>query len=563
MMRFSEMKYERPDLAALAAEIEGLTEQVRSASSAAEQKAAFDRFEELTGHLSTLANLVYIRNSVNTKDEFYEKETEFLDENLPVLEEKTQAFSLALLDSPFRPELEKDLGKLFFTNIEIQRRTFSPEIIGLLQEENKLTTAYQRLYASCVVDFDGKKLPITKLGPYKMSSDRAVRHAAYETEGACFDSHRAELDDIYDKLVHVRTEMAKKLGYENFIPLAYDRLGRNCYGAEEVKAFREQIAREIVPIVRRVKELQKARIGVEKFCFYDDIFSFPDGNPKPQGTSDEILAAGRQMYREMSPETAEFIDFMFDNELFDVLAKEGKAPGGYCTDLADYGAPFVFSNFNGTSADVDVLTHEMGHAFAFYRAAKNGIMPEYRNPTYEACEVHSMSMEFLTSEHHEKFFGPETKKYEFAHCEDTLVFLPYGSMVDEFQHIVYENPDMKPEERNEVWANLEKKYRPYIDFDNLPFYSRGAGWQRQMHIYENPFYYIDYCMAQTVAFQIWMKMLENGDEAWKMYMKYTDKAGSMTFAELVPYAGLDLPYAPGCVGKVAKKIAAWLEEHAV
>lgn len=560
-MRFSEIPYKRPDIAEISAEYDKITKKVLEAGSAAEQLAAFGEHEKLYSHIDTLSSLVYIRYSTNTKDEFYVAEQEFMDEASPLLQEKIQAFYTALLESRFRPELEEKLGSLIFRKIEIARRTFSPAVIGLIQEENKLVSEYQKIYASCTVEIDGKTLPVTKLRPYKESADRETRKKAYYAEGACFDSHRKEFDEIYDKLVKIRSEIAAKLGYKSFVELGYDRLGRNCYGAKEVASLRDQIAAEIVPLVRAAKERQRTRIGVDKLYFYDDGFCFPDGNAKPEGTAEDILAAGKEMYHALSSETAEFIDFMFENELFDVLAKEGKAPGGYCTELPDYHAPFIFSNFNGTAGDVDVLTHEAGHAFAYFIAAKHGYISENLSPTLEGCEVHSMSMEFLTSEYHHLFFGKNTAKYELAHCEDALVFLPYGSMVDEFQHIVYENTSLTPEQRNEEWMKLEKKYRPYMDFADIPFYSRGAGWQRQTHIYMNPFYYIDYCMAQTVAFQFWLRMLEDKKAAWESYMKYTNLGGTKTFAEAVPCAGMKLPYEKGCVGEIAAKVSAWLEEH--
>ena len=448
-----------------------------------------------------------------------------------------------------------------FKNLEIAARSFSPAIVELMQEENKLVSEYQNLYASATVEFDGKTMPLPLLGPYKQDPDRAVRKAAYEADAKFFDSHREELDTLYDKLVKVRDAQAKKMGLHNYIPLGYDRMGRNCYTAKDVAAFRDQIAEDMVPIVAKVKEAQRRRIGVEKLAFYDEPISFADGNAVPEGTPDEILAAGKKMYQELSPETAEFIDFMFENELFDVLARDGKAPGGYCTEIADYKSPFIFSNFNATAGDVDVLTHEAGHAFEAYRAFKQELPSLLHSPTIEACECHSMSMEFLTAPWHHLFFGKQTDKYELGHCEDALVFIPYGCMVDEFQHKVYENPEMTPEQRNELWLSLEKKYRPWIDFDNLPFYSRGGGWQRQLHIYEVPLYYIDYCMAQTVAFQFWNLSRENYAEAWKRYMTFVDKAGTATFAELVESAGLKVPYHAGCIKEIGESISRWLEEH--
>ena len=560
-MKFSEMPYSRPDMEALAAATTQTLEAMKAAPNAAGQIAAYDAYEKKMQTAGTMQQIAYIRHTINTKDEFYNAENDYMDEIGPKLQELTHRVNTALLESPYRAELERHYGALMFKNLEIAARSFSPAIVELMQEENKLVSEYQNLYASATVEFDGKTMPLPLLGPYKQDPDRAVRKAAYEADAKFFDSHREELDTLYDKLVKVRDAQAKKMGLPNYIPLGYDRMGRNCYTAKDVAAFRDQIAEDMVPIVAKVKEAQRRRIGVEKLAFYDEPISFADGNAVPEGTPDEIMAAGKKMYQELSPETAEFIDFMFENELFDVLSRDGKAPGGYCTEIADYKSPFIFSNFNATAGDVDVLTHEAGHAFEAYRAFKQELPSLLHSPTIEACECHSMSMEFLTAPWHHLFFGKQTDKYELGHCEDALVFIPYGCMVDEFQHKVYENPEMTPEQRNELWLSLEKKYRPWIDFDNLPFYSRGGGWQRQLHIYEVPLYYIDYCMAQTVAFQFWNLSRENYAEAWKRYMTFVDKAGTATFAELVESAGLKVPYHAGCIKEIGESISRWLEEH--
>lgn len=560
-MKFSEIPYSRPDMEALAAATTQTLEAMKAAPNAAGQIAAYDAYEKKMQTAGTMQQIAYIRHTINTKDEFYNAENDYMDEIGPKLQELTHRVNTALLESPYRAELERHYGALMFKNLEIAARSFSPAIVELMQEENKLVSEYQNLYASATVEFDGKTMPLPLLGPYKQDPDRAVRKAAYEADAKFFDSHREELDTLYDKLVKVRDAQAKKMGLPNYIPLGYDRMGRNCYTAKDVAAFRDQIAEDMVPIVAKVKEAQRRRIGVEKLAFYDEPISFADGNAVPEGTPDEILAAGKKMYQELSPETAEFIDFMFENELFDVLSRDGKAPGGYCTEIADYKSPFIFSNFNATAGDVDVLTHEAGHAFEAYRAFKQELPSLLHSPTIEACECHSMSMEFLTAPWHHLFFGKQTDKYELGHCEDALVFIPYGCMVDEFQHKVYENPEMTPEQRNELWLSLEKKYRPWIDFDNLPFYSRGGGWQRQLHIYEVPLYYIDYCMAQTVAFQFWNLSRENYAEAWKRYMTFVDKAGTATFAELVESAGLKVPYHAGCIKEIGESISRWLEEH--
>ena len=558
-MKFSELPYIRPDLDQLRAQCDALCVRFENAASAEEQIAAYQDFEELSKDVMTNLTIASIRHTVDTRDEFYNAENDFSDEAGPQIEEMFQKFNQALLASKFRPELEKHYGALIFKKAEISARAFSPEILDLMQEENQLASQYQKLYASGMVEFRGEKLPLPKLGPYMESPDRATRREAYAARASFFEANRAELDELYGKLIHCRNEQGRRLGHKNYIQLGY---GRNCYTPEDVAAFREQIARDMVPIVAERKQAQKERIGVDRICLYDDKFLFPDGNAKPEGTAEEILAAGKRMYHELSPETAEFIDAMFDMELFDVLSKPGKAPGGYCTDLPKYKMPFIFSNFNGTSGDVDVLTHEAGHAFNAYRVMRKDYPMALMNATMETCECHSMSMEFLTQDYHKYFFGAQTAKYEQGHCDDALMFIPYGCMVDEFQHLMYENENLTPDERNETWLRLEKKYRPWIDFDNLPFYSRGGGWQQQLHIYLYPLYYIDYCMAQTVAFQFWIASMHDRTDAWERYMRFVDAGGSKTFVELCHDSGIKVPYEPGCIREIGSEISQWLHKNA-
>ncbi len=562
-MKFTEMPYQRPDVAALKAAIEELAARIVNAATVQEQIDAYEEYTERFETINTMGSLAYVRNTVNTKDEFYAAEREFYDTVGPELQEVSQKLDAALLDSPFRKELEAHYGTLLFKNMEISRRSFKPELIPLMQEESKLEAQYQKLYAGMSVEFDGQTMPLPMLGKYKESPDRAVRRAAFEAEGKVFDAHREELDEIYDKLVKNRNAQGRLLGYENYIQLGYDRLGRNCYGKRELNEFREQIATELVPIIAQVKEAQRRRIGVDRLCIYDDKFRFTDGNAAPEGTPDGILAAGKAMYQHLSPETKEFIEAMFDGELFDVLSRDGKAPGGYCTVFQAYKMPFIFSNFNGTSGDVDVLTHEAGHAFAFYRAMHNpAVHPALQQPTIEACECHSMSMEFLTQDFHKDFFGKATAKYELQHCEDSLDFIPYGCMIDEFQHRMYENENLTPDERNAVWQELERKYRPWLDMDKLPFYSRYSHWQWKLHVYLHPLYYIDYCMAQTVAFQLWTLSLKDRAAAWRKYLAFVDAAGTKTFAELCRDAGLRIPYETGTVRDIGAGISEWLSTAA-
>ncbi len=558
-MLFSDMPYVRPDLDFLGEKIDEHVEELKAAQTFAEADRAYVALEKVFSGVETAVTLCFIRHSVDTEDEFYAAEKEYLDEAMPQFQQIQQQASLVLYHSPWRPDFEKKYGTLLFTNMEIQLRSFDPKLIPDMQEENKLTTAYAKLIASAQIPFEGQVLNLAQLGPYKESTDPDMRKKAWLAQAAFYTEHQQELDDIYDKLTALRTKMGRAMGYETFVPLGYDRMQRNCYTEADVKKFREAIVAYVVPLADRLYRQQAERLGVSYPLSYADTAPmFLTGNPRPKGTADDILAAGKKFYHELSPEASAFIDVMFKNELMDVLSRKGKEGGGYCAGIPDYKVPFIFANFNGTQGDVEVLTHEGGHAFAGY-TARNIFPMELQSPTMESCEIHSMSMEFFAWPWAEDFFGQEADKYRYSHLTGALTFLPYGTMVDHFQHIVYENPGLTPNERHEKWAELTKIYMPWIKLGDMPFWGEGKAWQRQSHIYEVPFYYIDYCLAQSVALQFWALMQQDRTEAWQRYYKLVKLAGTRTYRELVAAAGLNDPFESEGLKAACEAAARWLD----
>ena len=358
---------------------------------------------------------------------------------------------------------------------------------------------------------------------------------------------------------HIYSHLVKAVGFENFIPLAYLRMSRLDYDAGMVKNYRDSIYKTIVPIANNLRMNQKNRLGLDHLYYYDLAFRFKTGNPKPQGSPQDIIREGREMYHALSPQTGTFIDRMLDEGLMDLETRPGKAGGGYCSWIPKYKAPFIFSNFNGTSGDVDVLTHEAGHAFQSHMS-RDFEIPEYVWPTMEAAEIHSMSMEFITWPWMERFFGPQADKYRFMHLSDAFLFIPYGALVDEFQHAVYENPSFTPAQRFKIWREMEKKYLPSRDFSGNPYLEEGGFWQCQRHIYESPFYYIDYTLAQVCAIQYWKKFQENRETAWKDYLSLCEAGGSAAFLELVKIGGLDSPFEAGVLDASTAPAREWLDK---
>ena len=563
-MKFNEMTYTRPDIDALLARCRELAAKAAAAPDGDALVRLYYEQSEAFAEYNTAANLANIHYTCDTRDAYWKAEQDFFDANGPAVTNASVEISRAFLANPHVDALTEKFGTTCVAGMKNAVLSMDDRTVELQQQFNALVSRYQQIYGGALVELDGKQLTIPQLGPYKEDLDPAVRRAAYEAEAGYFDAHRTELDELYGQIVQNLNAQARVMGYHDYSELSYVRMNRIGYGPEEIRKFRDQVANDVVPQLQKVMALRAKRTGIARPTFTDLPIMFKDGNPKPIPGYKARMDAARTMYHELSPETAEFIDFMQENELFDVESRPGKMSGGYMTSLPSYKAPFIFANWNDTSGDVDVLTHECGHAFEGYVAERDPAIPaDLECPGMESAEIHSMAMEFLTAPWHHLLFGRDTDKYALLHAEDSFVFLAYGCEVDEFQHIMYQNPDLTPDERNAEWLKLEKKYRPWIDFDNLPFYGRGAGWQRQLHIYECPFYYIDYCLSTMAALQFFLLSLKDHKDAWERYLKLVRRAGLASYTELMQTAGLKVPFEDGSIKAIAQQMSQWIAEHQV
>ena len=559
-MKFSDMPYKRPQIEVIREEIAKITRDLEAAKTYEEARDALIAMDNEDKTVSTQSHLAFIRHSIDTRIGFYDDEVKFWNGATPQLQEYIQAFDRALLASPFRARFEEEFGQVVFKNIEIEIRSFAPALIPLMQEENDLVQEYQKIIASAQIPFEGGVYTLSQLTPFKKDRDDKRRLAAWKAEGYWYKEHQKDLDRIYDRMVQLRDRMGRELGHDGFTELGYDRMNRTCYRKAEVERFREAVRKYVVPVADRIYRKQAERTGTQyPLSFSDMALEFRSGNPRPVGSEEEIIESGQVFYDALSEETGAFFKMMRENELMDVSSREGKEGGGYCESIPDHGVPFIFANFNGTQGDVEVVTHEAGHAFAAYMN-RDRVPSSTVWPSLEACEVHSMSMEFFAWPWAELFFGPDTSKYMYSHLASALTFIPYGTMVDHFQHVVYEKPQMTPAQRHAVWKELLGVYMPWVRLDGeIPFYSEGEGWQRQHHIYTVPFYYIDYCLAQTVSLEFWAMIGKDVQAAWKKYMDYTTLGGSDVFTALLEKAGLESPFDGNCLRDVCAAAAEWLE----
>lgn len=557
MKRFIEFQYRRPDRESFERSMREYVDRFTSAESAELQNSVMAAINRERNGFESMVAIGQVRHTIDTTDKFYDEENDALDQLAPVYEGLKSDFYRALVGSRFRPELEERWGAQLFRMAELQMKTFSPEVLSDLQAENKLASEYVKLKAGASIPFQGEERNLSQMQPFIESRDRDVRKAAVKAVSGFYESNGEKFDTIYDQLVKIRHGIALKLGFENFVPLAYARLGRSDYDAEMVANYRRQVLETIVPLATKLRERQARRIGIDSPLYHDEGLEYLTGNATPKGDPEWILENGRRMYSQMSPETKQFFDYMADRELMDLVTRKGKAGGGYCTFIPDEQAPFIFSNFNGTSGDVDVLTHEAGHAFQAYRS-RGFEVPEYHFPTLEACEIHSMSMEFFAWPWMDRFFGIDVDKYRFSHIAGAILFIPYGVAVDEFQHWVYENPGATPAARRETWRAIERKYLPHRHYGEDRFLGGGGFWFRQGHIFEDPFYYIDYTLAQVCAFEFWGRSRADRPAAWQDYLHLCGLGGSLPFTGLVKEAGLRNPFADGTIRAIITPVEAWL-----
>ena len=558
-MKFKDYKYERSNYEEIKKSFLELVDKIKNASTYDEQKLHINQLNNIRKHIETMSTLASIRNSINTADEFYDEEQNYWDEQGPLYTELNSDFYKVIVNSKFKDEIKKDYSEQFYKICEYSLKSFSPEIISDLQEENKLMSKYTKLLASAKINFKGEELNLSGLYKYMLSSDRNEREQSSKAYYNYFGEHEEEFDEIYDQLVHIRHNMAKKLGFKNFVELGYIRMDRTDYNPEMVVNLRKQILEYIVPLCNKLYEKQAKRLNLDKLTYIDENLEFLDGNATIKGDSDYIIENGIKMYQELSQETKEFFDFMLENELMDLETKHNKSAGGYCTYIPDYKAPFIFSNFNKTSEDMDVLTHEAGHAFQLYMS-RDIDMQEINFPTLDSCEIHSMSMEFITYPWMETFFKEDSDKYKFAHLTSAIKFLPYGVVVDEFQHVVYDNPNMTSDERKKVWRDLEKKYLPHRDYEDNEILERGCWFFKQGHIFKDPFYYIDYVLAQICAFQFLKKMEEDRISGWEDYLRICKVGGTQSFLQIVKTGNLISPFDDKCIEYIIKNLETNIEK---
>ena len=556
--RFSEMPYQRPAIEDIKNESSLLLKNWDAAKTADEQIEVIKQWDQNQVAFQSNQTLAMVHFQQATTDPKTKAEKVFFDDLSPVKLEADLNFLKRVTSSDHRDALETQIGHQAFALWDCFLGTFEPSIADLKRKEAQLCTEYSELLAGLQVEFQGKTVNLSTLRGFYGDADREVRKAAQRTRSEALGAISPDLDRIYDALVGVRHEMATKLGYENFIPLGYKRMDRTDYTDADVAEFRKQVKDYVVPLAGKIYARRASALGIDAVSFHDESVRDLSGVPRPKGDHTWMMEQAKGLFDSLGDDFGSFFRMMADCELLDLTARPGKSGGGFCADIPRYGVPFIFANFNGTQDDVNVFTHECGHAFQNWSSREQSLLV-YHWPTYEAAEIHSMSLEFLSYPYMDRFFGDDAERYRTGHLEDALLFLPYGCAVDEFQHRVYEDPTMTPDERAALWTELEKTYLPHRKYDGLDHMASGRLWQQQRHIYAMPFYYIDYCLAQTCALQMWHGANQDRASVMERYRKLCSLGGSLAFTGLLKAVGLSNPFEPGSLSDVCDAAAETLD----
>ena len=559
MIDFKNIEYVRPSLEDFKEKVQNIRFRLMTSQEVEAAESAIFEYEKLMSKFDTAYALCNILHDLDTSNEFYTDELEFYDEAIPTVSELSSGVLSILLNCPCAEQLRLKYGPMIFRKAQNQKETINKEVIGLLTEESALENEYGQLQSEAEIVFAGKTLNLSLLTPHMESTNRIERKAAAKAIDDYYMMRKPKFDQIYHDLVRVRTEAARKLGFESFTQLGYKRMERYDYNREDVDRFRNAILKYIVPITVKLRELQQERLGLDSLMFYDLPCMFKDGNPTPVVSMKDYEKVTGEFFRKMFEADPSFFDVLSDHGFTDLLSRKNKSTGGYCMYLEDYAIPFIFMNGNGTADDVATVIHEGGHAYAAIKSSESSPFVECLSPTLETCEIHSTAMEYMSYPFMNMFYGDAAEAYCQHHMVDGLLFLPYGCMVDEFQHIIYDDPDMTPDARHKVWKSLEEKYQPFIRYDDQPFHAAGGAWMKKDHIFTSPFYYIDYCLSQICALQLWNESRVDMKSALVKYNTLCEAGGNDTFLNLLKKAGLKSPFDVDVIKTIAYSCCDFLD----
>lgn len=467
----------------------------------------------------------------------------YREEVMPASDDGSSRMVNALLVSRHRAAVAERFGGHLVRALETTVEPLAPVNSDLRVKVGDLVNRYEKTLASGEVTVDGAKVTLAVARNMQSSDRPEVRREAFEAYRTWFLDHRAELADIYDQMTKLRDEMGRNLGHDNFIPLGYLGMGRTDYGSAEAASFREAVRRYAVPVQRRIYEQQAVKLGTPTLRPWDSAYDPTLTLPAGVAPVESQLEKAQRVFDALSPRLAAHFSRMRSEGLIDLENRKGKQAGAYCTSFSDEGRVAIFCNSTGDQEDVGTLMHEMGHAFQGWESQAIEAV-DLQWPTSDACEIHSMGMEYLAMRHMNEFFSEEhAEKFRRNRWKDAVELVCYICVVDEFQHWVYENASATPAERDAAWDRIWDVYKEGLDFSGVEQY-KAARWYAQGHIFAAPFYYIDYAIAETGAMQLALIDATDHERALEIYLDLCRIGGTMSVLNIFKTAGLRSPFDP-------------------
>ncbi|MGN0482112.1 MAG: M3 family oligoendopeptidase [Lachnospiraceae bacterium] len=547
--KFSQLAYTPSDYEKINQKLESLTKKITEAKRVEDVIAGIEESETLMDQVSYSYNLAFIRSSLDCTDEFYQDAIQKEGAGISMLQ--TAPFHKALLDSPFLPELEKRYGTEFRPVLE---QNFQTKVGGheLMAKEQVLVSQYQQKKASLQVKFRGKQYSEGEMFVFFDDPNRQTRLDARKALAQAVLEQKETFAPMLTELISLRDQIAKENGFENYLEYANASYSRRGYGEAEMTAFCQQVKEELVPLLSELREEQRKRLGVEKLMSYDEHIYFADGNAAPAGDAAFLTEQSKKMYDALSPELGTFFKAMVESESLDVAPSVHKVAGmGFCTDVSREYLPYVFGNCNGTDTDVEVFTHEIGHAWQGYLTKKQVDLDLLQQMPLDAVEIPSKTMELFTYPYAENFFGKDAAKFRQGHFIGALREIASYCSIHEFNTWIYTHVGASFEELTEKQIEIEKLYHPELDYGEMePYVLQGCDLMRSMAVYMFPRYVISYALSEMCAMDLFRQMKEDPAAAWAAYGKLCSVGGSLSYPDILAGAGLEPAYAKNRVGKV-------------
>ncbi|MCW2973360.1 MAG: oligoendopeptidase [Thermoleophilia bacterium] len=456
----------------------------------------------------------------------------------PVISDASVVVARHIVESPAAAAIDERFGVQFLKLAANAVRAHDPVNTALGTELSDVLMRHTRIFGKGTIQWRGETHPLSFARKAALDEDRDERHAAWQSKVDYVEAHAGELQEIYDEAFALRAKMAENLGQPSYVDLRYLEMSRFDWNAEDAAQVRGAIERHLVPLASALQQLQADALGTDKLHPADEEIQ-PVAVPQPIVGIDEQLVTAASVFASMGEAFGAPFRMLVDEDLIDLPARPGKGTGAFCTSFPFERVPFIFCNSVGSHDDIITLTHEYGHALQGWRS--RDIEPiDLQHPTMEACEIHSMTLELLVLPYCTPFFGDGLAEFSREHVKSTLTVVPYMAAIDEFQHRVFEE-ELDAEGRAAAWRDAAQRFQPALDWGANEFYG-GNRWLFQLHVFQSPFYYLDYALARIVSWELWLNSLEDEAAALESYLTLCSLGGTKPFRELVREAGLGDPF---------------------